>query len=140
MHAYVISSFIFALQTKFIQCSLVFLFFLQSIAERNALFLLQNMELVITGSSCTVCQKKKKNTSINSNINYHREMKPEPINMDYGLLQFDASKFFLGVLLHGGSLPNFNFFNVNFQIENNIVKFTTQIAWIKNFTTFLTLV
>ena len=80
------------------------------------------------------------NTPINSNTNYHREMKHGPINMDYCLLQFDALKFFLGVLLHRGSLPNFNFLNVNFQIENNIVKFTTQIAWIKIFTTFLTLV
>ena len=32
------------------------------------------------------------------------------------LLQFDALKFFLGVRLHGGSLPNFTFFNVNPQI------------------------
>ena len=40
-------------------------------------------------------------------------MKLVPITMDYSLLQFDALKFFLWVRLHGGSLPNFNFFNVN---------------------------
>ena len=40
-------------------------------------------------------------------------MKLIPISMDYCLFQFDALKFFLGVYLHGGSLPNFNFFNVN---------------------------
>ena len=39
-------------------------------------------------------------------------MKLVPITMDYSLLQFDALKFFLWVRLHGGSLPNFNFFNV----------------------------
>ena len=36
-----------------------------------------------------------------------------------------------------GSLPNFNFFNVNSQISRQ--NFTAQIAWIQNFTTFLTL-
>ena len=48
--------------------------------------------------------------------NYRAEMKLVPIIIDYCLLQFDALKFFLGVRLHGGSLPNFNFFNVNPQI------------------------
>ena len=43
-------------------------------------------------------------------------MKLVPIIMDYCLLQFDPLKFFLGVRLHGGFLPNFNFFNVNPQI------------------------
>ena len=32
------------------------------------------------------------------------------------LLQFDALKVFLGVCLHGGPQPNFNFFNINPQI------------------------
>ena len=35
------------------------------------------------------------------------------IIMDYFLLQFDTLIFFLRVCLHGGSLPNFNLFNVN---------------------------
>ena len=59
--------------------------------------------------TCTVDQKNR-NTPINSNTNYRREMKIIPINMDYCLLQFDALQFFLGVRLHGGSAPNFNFF------------------------------
>ena len=51
-----------------------------------------------------------------SNTNYRREMKHIPISMDYCLLQFHASKFYLRVRLHEGSLPNFNFFNINPQI------------------------
>ena len=43
-------------------------------------------------------------------------MKLVPIVMDYCLLQFYALIFFLEVRLHGGSQPNFNFFNVNPQI------------------------
>ena len=43
-----------------------------------------------------------KNTPINSNTNYGREMKHVPINMDYCLLQFGALKFFLKVPLHVG--------------------------------------
>ena len=59
----------------------------------------------------TVGQKKKKrNTPIYFNTNNRTEMKLVPINMDYYLLQFDALKFFLWVRLHGGSEPNFNFF------------------------------
>ena len=84
--------------------------------------------------------KKKRNTLINSNTNYRREMKLMPVNMDYCLLQFDALIFFLGVHLHGRSVPNFNFFNVNPKFHNEILKFTIQIAWIQIFTTFLTLV
>ena len=61
--------------------------------------------------------KKKKNTPINSNTNYRREMKFVPIIMDYCLLLFDALKCFLGFHLHGGSLPYFNIFNVNHQIQ-----------------------
>ena len=60
--------------------------------------------------------KKKRNTPIYFNTNYRTEMKLVPIIMDYCLLQFDALKFFLGVRLHGGSLPNFYFFSVNSQI------------------------
>ena len=51
-------------------------------------------------------KKKKKIT------NYGAERKLVPIIMDYCLLQFDALKIFLGVRLHGGSQPIFNFFNV----------------------------
>ena len=64
---------------------------------------------------CTVRQKKKKKkrkTPIYFNANYRTEMELVPIIMDYCLLQFDALKFFLGVRLHGGSLPNFNFFSM----------------------------
>ena len=60
--------------------------------------------------------KKKRNTLIYSNTNYRTEMKLVPIIIDYYLLQFDALKFFFGVRLHGGSLPNFNFFNVKPQV------------------------
>ena len=35
-----------------------------------------------------------------------------PIDIDYCLLQFVALKFFCGVRLPGGSLPNSNFLNV----------------------------
>ena len=35
--------------------------------------------------------------------------KTVPININYCLTQFDASKFFFVVRLHGGFLPNFNF-------------------------------
>ena len=57
-----------------------------------------------------------------------------------GLLQFDALKYFLGLRLHGESLSNFNIFNVNLQFFNEIMKFTSKIAWKQIFTTFLILV
>ena len=44
------------------------------------------------------------------NTNYYSEIKLVPIILDYCLLQFDTLKFFLGVRLHGGNLPIFNFF------------------------------
>ena len=69
---------------------------------------------------CTVGQKKKKekkkNNTIYFNTNYRTEMKLVPIIKNYFLLLFDFLKFFLGVHLHGGSQPNFNFFNTNSQI------------------------
>ena len=43
----------------------------------------------------------------------NREMKREPIILDYCLLQFDALNFFLESIFMGGggvSLSNFNFF------------------------------
>ena len=46
-------------------------------------------------------KKKKWNTQINFNTNYHREMKLVQINLDYCLLQFDALKLLLAVRLHG---------------------------------------
>ena len=60
----------------------------------------------------TINQKNNTKTFTNFNTNYCRDMKLVPINMDYCLLQFDALIFFLGVRLHRGSLPNFNFFNL----------------------------
>ena len=59
---------------------------------------------------------KKQNTPINSNTNYPRELKLVPINTNYCLFQLDALKIFLRVHLHGWSLLNFNFFNINSQI------------------------
>ena len=69
---------------------------------------------------CTIDQKKKRkekrNTPIYCNTNYYTEMKIVLIKMDYNLLQFDALKFFLRVRLHGESLSNLIFFNVNPQM------------------------
>ena len=83
-------------------------------------------------------KKEKRDTPISFYTNYRTEMKLVPIMMD--LLQFDALKFFSWVRLHGGSQPNFNFFNVTPKFFNEIVKFTSQIAWKQIFTTFLTLI
>ena len=58
-------------------------------------------------------QKKKTNTCIYFNANYCREIKFVPIIIDYCLHQFDDSKFFLEVRIHGESLPNYNFFTEN---------------------------
>ena len=55
--------------------------------------------------------KKKRNTPIYFNTNYRTEMKLVPIIIDNCLLKFDAFKFYLGVCLHEGSLPNSSFFN-----------------------------
>ena len=57
-------------------------------------------------------KKTKRNTPINFNANYHREIKLVRINIDCYLVQFEALKFVLEVRLHGGSVLNFNFFNV----------------------------
>ena len=59
---------------------------------------------------CTIGQKNKKNTLINSNTNYRRELKLVSINMNCYVFQFDVLNVFLGVRLHGVSLPNFDFF------------------------------
>ena len=72
--------------------------------------------------------KRKQNIPINSNTNYRREMKPEPINNDYCLPEFDALKFVLGVRLHRGSASNFIFLISSSKFDNEIVKFTAQIA------------
>ena len=51
------------------------------------------------------------------------------MNIDYCVLQFNALNFVLGVRLHGGSMPNFNFFQCKApKFDNEIVKLTTQIA------------
>ena len=73
------------------------------------------MDLSDYGYTCTVGQIKR-NGPIYFNTNYRTEMKLLPILMDNCLLQFDALKFFFGVRLHGRSLHNFNFFNVNPEI------------------------
>ena len=92
----------------------------------------------------TVGQKnknKKRNTPIYFNTHYRTEMKLVSIIMDYYLLQFDTLKIFLGIRLHGGgSLFNFNFFNINLKLFHRNRKFHLTNCLEKNFTTFLTLV
>ena len=61
--------------------------------------------------TCTVGTKKE--IPLHYILTYKKLV---PIFMDYFLLQFDALKFFSGVHLLGGSLLNFNFFNINPQI------------------------
>ena len=61
----------------------------------------------------SVKKKKKRNTPIYFNKNYHTEMKLVPIIMDYCLLQSDVLNFFSGASFISGSLPNFNFFIKN---------------------------
>ena len=78
-------------------------------------------------------QSVNKNSLINFNNNYRKEMKLVLVNMHCCLLQFDALIFFLEVHLHGGHLPNFIFI---FQCKplkfgNEIVMFTSQIVWIQ---------
>ena len=65
---------------------------------------------------CTVGQKKNTKHSYLFQCKLSYRKKLVPIIMDYCLFQFNAIKFFLRVRLHGGSLPNFNFFNENPQI------------------------
>ena len=74
-------------------------------------FYIQHFLICITHSrSKNKKINKKRNTLINSNANYRREMKLIPIKMYYCLLKFVASQFLLGGLyLTWGSLPNFNF-------------------------------
>ena len=79
---------------------------------------------------CVNMHNRSKKSPIYFKTNYRTEIKLVQNSMDYCLLQFDALKFFLGVHLHGGgSLSNFNFFNVTPKFFNDIVKFTSQIAW-----------
>ena len=66
-------------------------------------------------TDCTVGPKKR-NTPIYFNTKYRTEIKLVPIITDYGLLQFAALKFFLGVRLHKVLQPELTFFNVNPQI------------------------
>ena len=60
-------------------------------------------------------KEKNKNTPINFNTNYRREMKIIPTDMNC-LLQFNALKVFLEVHLYEGLLPNFIFFYLTPQI------------------------
>ena len=61
---------------------------------------------------CTVGQRKTKHPYLfQYKLSYRNEAGTDI--MDYCLLQIDALKFFLGFRLHGGSEPNFNFFDVN---------------------------
>ena len=64
-------------------------------------------------------KKKKKRIYLFQYKLSYNEVKLVPVIIDYRLLQFDTSKFFSGVHLHGGCLPNFNFFNVNPQRNND---------------------
>ena len=66
------------------------------------------LKLRVLANPCRHCEKETKRNKtkqqkipINTKINYRREMKLIPINMDNCLLQFHALKIFLGVLLHG---------------------------------------
>ena len=93
---------------QFFGCGVVFLF---QVKELEANYLLK-----VTNVQSQKKKKKKRNNPTNSNTNYRREMKLVPIIVDYCLLQFGTSNFFLRVRLHGVSLSNFNFFNVRLQI------------------------
>ena len=88
---------------------------------------------------CTVGQNIKRNAPTYFYTNYRTEIKLVPVIIDYCLLQFVAIKFFSGIRLHGGSQPNFNFFNVNSQIfQRNRKVYLTNLE--RNFLTFLSLV
>ena len=56
------------------------------------------------------------------------------------ILQFVALKFFLGVHLHKGGGPSIFSIEKPPNFFNEIVKFTSQIAWKQIFRTFITLV
>ena len=73
-------------------------------------------------------KKKKKYTPLNFNINYRREMKLLPINMNNCPFQFDALKFLLVVHLHGGLNLTLILSIYTTKFFNGIVKFTSQIA------------
>ena len=62
-------------------------------------------------------RSNKKQNTLYFNANYRTEMKLLPIIMDYCPLQLDGLKIFVGVCLHGGFQPKFNFFNANPQIS-----------------------
>ena len=62
------------------------------------------LKKVVTIKKCIVGPKKK-NSPINFNTSYRKEIKLIPIDMDYYLLQFDALIFKLRIRLYWGSLP-----------------------------------
>ena len=82
----------------------------------NEIFISRNEFYYITIKHVQSAKKKKKNAPFYFNSNYRTEMKLVLTIMDYCQLQFDSLKFFLALCLHGGSLPNFNFFNVHTQV------------------------
>ena len=91
--------------------------------------------------SFTVDQRKKKEHSSNFRINDRRKMKLVPINMDWCLLSLNAFKFSLGGCPYRGCLClTFIFSMKTPNFENEMVMFTTQIAWIQIFTIFLKLI
>ena len=83
-------------------------------------------ELVLYGNylhfSKFMFSRSKKSTLIYFNTNYRTEMKLVPIIMVYYLLQFDASKIFLGVRKHGGGVSTllyfFQFKHANFSTKS----------------------
>ena len=76
----------------------------------------ENRHAILPEVQSEVKEKKNPKIPIYFNINYRKEIKLVLMKMEYCLLQFYALKFFLGISIHEGSLPNFNFFNVNRQI------------------------
>ena len=104
------------------------IYYMDSFTMVSCFCLCTPIDHILLGKVGPEGERKTQNTPFNSNPNNHREMKLVPINMDHCLLQFDPLKFFLGIFLHGGSLPIFNFFNENSKFFNEIVKFTSQIA------------
>ena len=95
------------------------------ISACHCIFIYQHFFMCVRNhwKMCSQSKKKKKKKKEEeeeewntlTSTNYRRAMKLVPINMDYCLLQFGTLKFVLGVRLHVGSLPNFNFFNANRQ-------------------------
>ena len=92
-------------------------------------------------NDCTVSQKEKKVTlPIYSNINYRSEIKLVIISKYYCLFQFDARKISLGQISMRGFCLTLFFSIQTPKFDNEILKFTSQIARLQIFTIFLTLI